>query len=272
MTLLQNIENKKQFVPSRKHGGAFTKIAANGMQMSVQEKDQLDIRPITDHDAAPTLQPKLKVDNVVPKDKSEPLAELDQKQFEKKVFSDADVMVRGLCPQFGVNQSTGIVKPLGSNPCDDIDKVADGKMKHGCCCLCIMTDPKRNDWTIRFSDFTGPHTDRRVPEIVVPPIKSFFKYGSWTKPDKQGKEKIAMLDPVTIFGHELCGHAVIEELGAQEKQVDRLRTDEHDPAVRIQNEIALEQGVSAEDLRAEADEGSHRGETTIHFTLERFSF
>ena len=272
MTLIQNIKHKKNPVSSRKHAGAYSKTVANGMKMTAPENDLMDMQPNQSQSSVPSIQPKLSVDKELPADKKEPLAELNQKDFQKKVFSDANVMVNGLCPQFGVDQSTGIVKPLGSNPCNDMKKVADGERKYGCCCLCVMTDPKRNDWKIRFSDFTGPQTDRRVPEIVVPPIKSFFKYGSWTKPDDKGKEKIAILDPVVIFGHELCGHAAVEEMGAQEKQVDRVRTDEHDHAVRIQNEIAKEQGVADDELRAEAAEGSHRGETTIHFTLEDFPF
>src|SRR5438067_2560061 len=58
----------------------------------------------------------------------------------------------------------------------------------------------------------------------------------------------------------------------QPRRTPRLRTDIHDPTVRIENLISLEQGVPARNLRGLAAPGRHRGESVDKITIGNFPF
>jgi hypothetical protein len=216
----------------------------------------------------------LVVDDTVPADPNEPASGLSQSAFRARVFPQANALVQGLCDQFEVDQGNGEVQSTSGNVCDDLDDVANSPTNPlGCCCLCIMTDPNVNAWTLTISEFEGPHTDPGARDVVVHPFGSMFDFGNWAVPDAAtGNERLVGIDPVTILGHELCGHAALDELGAHAANADRVRSNVHDSTVRVQNEIGHEQGVAVNDDRAEAAQGTHRGESTANVTLVNFPF
>ncbi len=222
------------------------------------------------------IQRKLSVDKAKPTDINEPASQLSQDDFEKRVIKQSDALVQGLCSKFHVDNQ-GEVKPKSTSFCKDREAVTQEDQELGCCCLCIMTDPNRNPWTLTISEFKGPRTDPNegVRNIRVHPIESVFKFHNWTVPEDDGSEALVRIDPIMVFGHELCGHAALFELGANEKQVDpgRVSNNEHDNAVRIQNALENERDTVADVRdRAEANQGTHRGESTVNVTISDFKF
>lgn len=221
-----------------------------------------------------TIRRRVKVDDTVPSNANEPAKSLSQSAFRARVFPQADALIKGLCDLFQVNSSTGEVEPISGNPCEKLE----GGERHskndlGCCCLCVITAKGTRTWSLVISEFQGPHTDTAGLKVVVHPFGSDFGFGNWAVPDSAtGTERLVAIDPVTILGHELCGHAALLELDAHAASADRVRSDVHDSTVRVQNAIGREQGVAVSDDRAQARQGTHRGESTINATLTDFPF
>ena len=176
-------------------------------------------------------------------------------------LSEMDTLVQALCDNFEVDQSTGEVEEK-SPQCDDPGTVATGSNPTGCCCLCVMTNPAGNSWTIEVSQVLGPHTRPGSRQVIISPSTSPIEFGAFT-----GTNTLAIQGSVPTLGHELCGHAALIELNAHPAGADRTRTDVHDPTVKIENLISGEQGVPASDLRGLAASGTHRGESVDRISV-----
>ena len=146
-------------------------------------------------------------------------------------------------------------------------QLAAGSKSTGCCCLQVLA-ASAHDWTIEVSELIGARTVPSLHQVYLNPAGSPIEYGSFT-----AAGSLAFQGDVTTAGHELCGHAALEEIGAHPAgNQDRSRTDVHDPTVNIENAISTEQGVAASDLRGLAGSGPHRGESTDRITIGGFAF
>lgn len=204
-----------------------------------------------------------------PEDSSDPMATLDP--------DERNDMVRRLVNELGDGfDVVGISGPGGATgqivrirtDCDQADDVAQSGNRAGNCCLCIMTRAGATDWTIRVVQESTPSTDARTRTHVIriPPENAPVEYGYWTASSKRN-----IFLPSVVFGHELCGHAALVELNAHPGGF-RLRGTRHDPTVKIEREIAREQGVPEDQLRGLAASGPHRGESFSHFVVSSFRF
>jgi outer membrane protein OmpA-like peptidoglycan-associated protein len=178
-------------------------------------------------------------------------------------------LVTDLCGGFTVTR-TGIDEPaavVDPHPeCANVPFVAEGKRPLGCCCLCLLANSP-NTWTVRLTENTTARTGESAREIVVPPTNSANESGHWT-----AKNVRVMRPRVMTFAHELCGHAAMFELKAHPDQPGRQKSDEHDPAIRMERGIWLEQGRKASEMRALTREGPHRGESFNRITTIKFPF
>jgi outer membrane protein OmpA-like peptidoglycan-associated protein len=213
--------------------------------------------------SAPKLQKKLAVNPSHPSlaPLSDPAASLTSLQR----LSMMDNLIQGLCDEFEVEPNTGEVLTKSLTSPDPNDLVA-GSKPAGCCCLNILmraTTP----WIIEVSQVVGPQTLSQTHQVVLSPTNTPVEFGSFT-----GTGTLAFQGNVPAAGHELCGHAALEELSAHPSSQDRTITDVHDPTVRIENLIATEQGVPATDLRGLAGAGLHRGESVDRITIQNYPF
>lgn len=222
---------------------------------------------------APRVQLKLLVDDKVPVNPNEPARKLSKKAFRSRVFPQADTLIQSLCPEFKVNFK-GEVIPKKNKYCKNKSEITKkSKNPLGCCCLCIMTAPGSSTWRLVISEFEGPRTRFSDRKIFVHPRGSLFSFGNWAVPSPgKSKEHVEPIDPVIVLGHEICGHAALLELNAHAARVDRVRSNVHDSTVRVQNVIGREQGVTVNNVRALASQGTHRGESTVNITISNFPF
>jgi OmpA family len=173
-----------------------------------------------------------------------------------------DSIITALCPDFTVDSNTGEV--LNGSYADRV-KLAGGGKPTGCCCLAVLTDAA-NTWTIVVSQVLGPHTLLGSRQVILSPTTTPVEFGSFTSAGN-----LAFQGQVPAAGHELCGHAALDELGAHPSG-SRLTTTVHDPTVRIENLISTEQGVPASELRGLAGSGTHRGESVDRITVSQYPF
>jgi outer membrane protein OmpA-like peptidoglycan-associated protein len=228
-------------------------------------------RQLLAHELAHTLQQqsvaplrrKLSVDQDVPA--NAPANDPARSLSKTTRFSMMDSLIRALCPKFRVN-SSGEVE---SATLQSIDRkaIAAGANSTGCCCLDILADPAASQWTIEVSGIIGAETDFGTHQVFLNPTNTPVEFGAFT-----GSNKLAFQGAVPTAGHELCGHAALEEVQAHPSGQDRLQTDVHNPTVHIENQISTEQGVAAGDLRGEAASGSHRGESVDKITIRGYPF
>jgi outer membrane protein OmpA-like peptidoglycan-associated protein len=161
---------------------------------------------------------------------------------------------------------------LSGAPAPTRAELAGGGKPTGCCCLSVLVDGP-TDWKIEVSGLLGAQTDTAAHKVFVNPTNTPLEFGAFT-----GSNTLAFQGAVPTIGHELCGHAALEELNvhpidtAVGQDTDRLRKDLHDPTVRIENQISSEQGVPANQLRGLAASGSHRGESVDKITIRNFGF
>lgn len=178
-------------------------------------------------------------------------------------FSMMDTLVQSLCNEFEVDSSSGEVRAKSLQSLDRTTLAA-GSNPTGCCCLSVLTDTL-NAWTIQVSQVIGP---RNLPgrQIILSPTNTPVEFGSFTSTGS-----LAFQGAVPAAGHEICGHAALEELSAHPPPLQsRLTTDVHDPTVRIENLISSEQRVPATDLRGLAASGRHRGESVDRITIRPY--
>jgi outer membrane protein OmpA-like peptidoglycan-associated protein len=177
-----------------------------------------------------------------------------------------DILMNSLCRHYRVNSSSGEVE--SSSPLDPA-VLAAGINATGCCCLNVITDPAASEWTIELSQTIGSHTRFDSRQIYLQPTNSPIELGSYTA---SGDYTIQGMGPVIVAGHEICGHAALEEIRVHPEMQDRTTTDVHDPSVQIENLIASEQGVPASEQRGLAASGPHRGESTARMTIRNYRF
>jgi outer membrane protein OmpA-like peptidoglycan-associated protein len=183
-------------------------------------------------------------------------------------FSMMDTLIQKLCPKFHVN-SSGVVESTTLQSFSP-DSLAAGAHGTGCCCLNILVEAP-TPWKIEVSSIIGAQT--RSSQVFLNPTNTPVEFGAFT-----ASNKLAFQGAVPTAGHELCGHAALEEVKAHPIDTavgagtDRLNKDLHDPTVRIENRISTEQGVPPAQLRGLAASGSHRGESVDKITIEKFPF
>ncbi len=179
-------------------------------------------------------------------------------------FSMMDTLIQALCPKFKVN-SAGEVESASVQSLDRA-ALAAGSNSTGCCCLSILTEAP-TPWTIEVSSIIGAQTNFGSHQVFLNPTNTPVEFGAFT-----ATNTLAFQGAVPTAGHELCGHAALEEMQAHPPDADRLTTDVHDPTVRIENLISQEQGVPAAELRGLAASGLHRGESVDKITISKFPF
>jgi len=178
-------------------------------------------------------------------------------------FSMMDSLIQGLCDRFEVDSVGGEVLTKSRTSLDPAALVT-GSKPTGCCCLNVLTNAP-NTWTIQVSQVIGARTLFGTRDVILNPTTSPVEFGAFTAADT-----LAFQGAVPTAGHELCGHAALEELQAHPAGQDRMTTDVHDPTVRIENLVSTEQGIPASELRGLAASGSHRGESVDRITIGNY--
>jgi outer membrane protein OmpA-like peptidoglycan-associated protein len=240
--------------------GRYAPGTSEGQRLLAHELAHVVQRP----KRIPDLRRKLRVDPNHPTaaPPSDPAASLTNAQR----FSMMDSLIQGLCDQFEVDSSTGEVQSKSQQSLDR-SVLAGGAKPTGCCCLAILSDPAANTWTIEVSQVIGPQTLLGSHQVILNPTTTPVEFGSFT-----ASGTLAFQGAVPAAGHELCGHAALDEIGAHPAQQDRTTTDVHDPTVRIENLISSEQGVPPSELRGLAASGPHRGESVDRVTIQNYPF
>ena len=177
-------------------------------------------------------------------------------------------LVRQLCAGFDVPASSPLRVEATSGTCDDIQREMVSPHT-GCCCLCVLTAPGAGRWTIIVSQNESPHTNEGNHTVVINPSGSPIESLHWT--DRSGAgERMITRPRVITFGHELCGHAALMEIGSHPAAAARETSNVHDPTIKIERGIWGEQGLPASQRRGLAGGGAHRGESVYRLTLDRF--
>jgi outer membrane protein OmpA-like peptidoglycan-associated protein len=211
------------------------------------------------------LQRSLTVDGTPPTDPEDPLSKMPAPAFRALAFSDMNATLHSLCDRFSVDPA-GNVLTAPPTSCDDQGAIARGAKPVGCCCLCTLTAPGSNAWTIHLTGLGGPRTEPAATgggEFFLHPRTSNIEFGNWSVGGTRES-----LDPVIVAGHEMCGHGALLELGVHPTNVERLDTNVHDPTVKVQNILQAEQGLPGAN-RALAT-GPHRGESFARITVRQF--
>jgi outer membrane protein OmpA-like peptidoglycan-associated protein len=211
--------------------------------------------------ATPSLQRKLAVDpnppsNAPPGDPAIALSPAVR-------FSMMDTLIQGLCDRFEVDPASGEVQPKSLQSLDPA-VLAAGSKPTGCCCLNVLTSAP-TQWMIEVSGIIGAQTDFAGHQVFLNPTSTPLEFGAFTSAGS-----LAFQGAIPTAGHELCGHAALQELSAHPSTQDRLTTDVHDPTVRIENLVSSEQGVPAGQLRGLAASGTHRGESVDKITIQNY--
>ncbi len=170
-----------------------------------------------------------------------------------------------ITPDFGV-ESSGEVKPTHSK---SEQELADGDKATGACCLHVLTrNSSTNDWEIVVADHLSPHTNDRVFKVLINSNLNPVKFGYH---NQAGKKLSYKSNPELILGHELCGHASLEEIGAH-AEGRRAVTNVHDSTINIENAIAEDLGRKQDQLRGLAKDGPHKGESFGESVVIDFGF
>jgi outer membrane protein OmpA-like peptidoglycan-associated protein len=180
-------------------------------------------------------------------------------------FSMMDSIIQSLCPLFQVDSRTGEVESKNRTSMTS-GFVAGGSNPVGCCCLNTLVEASHT-WTIHVSRIESSRTQFGPRNVFLPMNDVPYESGART-----ASGNLAIQGLVPNAGHELCGHAALQELGGHPQSGSRLTTDVHDPTVHIENEISTEQGVPPTELRGLARDGIHRGESVDRITVRQFPF
>jgi outer membrane protein OmpA-like peptidoglycan-associated protein len=213
--------------------------------------------------AGPRVQRKLKVNGSHPGPPIAPATDPAAALTSKQRFVMMDNLIQGLCDAFEVDGAGDVVTKTLASP--DRPALAAGSKPTGCCCLAVLVDTP-SIWTIEVSQVAGPHTRFGTKQVVLSPTDTPVEFGSFTSAGA-----VAIQGAVPAAGHELCGHAALEEISAHPSSQDRTTTDVHDPTVRLENRISAEQGVPAASLRGLAASGTHRGESVDRITVSQYA-
>ncbi|MEM7186593.1 MAG: OmpA family protein [Bacteroidota bacterium] len=170
-----------------------------------------------------------------------------------------------ISPDFTV-KANGKVAPSHSKSEADLAKGGKGT---GSCCMHVLTRPTAQfDWKILVGDHLFPHTHDKKHKVFINSNLAPLEAGYHTK---KGEKKTYTANPEVVLGHELCGHAALEDLGAHAKGKRAVSTL-HDSTVNIENEIARSVGIKEDDLRGLAGDGPHKGESFGQSTVIDFGF
>lgn len=217
----------------------------------------------------PIIQPKLEVEDDYPQDYMDKLLPGPKKGKDpSRTLTNAERliyvggMIGKLSPHFKV-ESSGEVKQTGKKK--ESELVADSKKTASCCLHVLTRETSKNKWQIVVADHLSPHTLEVLHTVLVNSPVSPVQFGYHTKKDK----KEFYDRPEIILGHELCGHAALDELKSH-PEGRRAVTNVHDPTVNIENAIAGEQGVPEEKHRGLNKDGIHGGESFGKMTINHF--
>ncbi|MFZ1218004.1 MAG: DUF4157 domain-containing protein [Chthoniobacterales bacterium] len=138
-------------------------------------------------------------------------------------------MAAGFCPK---PMAGGVIGPRAPAPVDASKEPA------GCNCLCDMVDSPAQ-WHIDVDDSpkAWPHTDGKTVTTVSPNSSKF-----WGTATKSGKQTV--IDPWLVLGHELCGHAWLDEKKLPDENATRGEGG-HQETVARENELRQEHGLEA---------------------------
>jgi hypothetical protein len=176
-------------------------------------------------------------------------------------------LVHDLCPDFEVPPSSPLRVESRGGGCADIQNAT--RPPHaGCCCLCVLTRSGQQ-WRIVISQNESPNTSESGHTVTINPSDSPVESMHWTGAGGAG-ERMVHRPRIITFGHELCGHAALMEIGSHPDGADRRSSDVHDPTIKIERQIWREQGLPAADRRGLAGEGTHRGESVYRVRLDHF--
>jgi len=177
----------------------------------------------------------------------------------RKVFQDVGAYLAAICPG-------SAVAPSGDVTAGDCKSG-----RTGCNCVCDLVNlTKPEPWKIKLDDSEGPHTSFADQRVVLHSTRSIFEFGAWGGGKDAGKRVSA--DGARVLGHELCGHAWLNEKGLHpadsEKDVDGGRPG-HDPTIAIENKIAQEIGGSGIALRGSFAD-PHHGESFFRVVVSDY--
>lgn len=206
---------------------------------------------------------------------------VDKNQSDDKTtaISQMTPLLQKICPDFDVHATNGHVTAKAGTDCatGKFGGVATGSKKLGCCCLCTLArapdpSPPATTWKIIVTTKDSPSTDDRTRTVRMTPTSggSVPDLRYWTG----GKETIQRFSREEVLGHELCGHAALDQINADtpDDDADTARTfsDIHDPTVKIENVLASELGKRTT-KRGLAASGRHRGESLRVFVVKPFT-
>jgi len=153
------------------------------------------------------------------------------------------------------------------------NELAKGSKGTGSCCMHVLTRPKaKNNWEILMADHLFPHTHDKKHKVLINSNQTPVEAGYHTK---KGEKKVYTSNPEVVLGHELCGHAALQEIDVH-AEGKRAVSNVHDSTINIENEIAKSVGIKEKDLRGLAADGPHKGESfgksvVINFGFNKFS-
>ena len=170
-----------------------------------------------------------------------------------------------ISPDFTV-KAGGAVEASHSKKEKDLAKGSKGT---GSCCMHVLTRPKaKHDWEILVADHLFPHTHDKQHKVLINSNLTPVEAGFHTK---KGEKKVYTSNPEIVLGHELCGHAALQEVGAH-AEGKRAVSNVHDSTINIENEIAKSLGKKDDELRGLAADGPHKGESFGKSAVINFGF
>jgi hypothetical protein len=193
--------------------------------------------------AEPSLHRKVKVDKP-----TDDIANPTRKGLKQTNAQTVEGYLQTLCSggSVAVDAATGVVslapgfcpKPMGPKeygppapaPADT------SREPTGCGCLCDMVGSAR-DFTIVVDDKDWPHTLGNV--VTTPSPNSPKLWGAAT-----ASGRTTTIDPWLVLGHELCGHAWLDEKGLPDDNATRGEGG-HQETVARENELRKEHGIEA---------------------------
>src|SRR5205823_2169444 len=152
-------------------------------------------------------------------------------------FSMMDTLIQGLCNLFEVDSGTGEVLPKSRTSLDPA-VLASSSHSTGCCCLNILTTaPPAGPWTIHVSGSLGAQ-NRAGRDMILNPTDAPVEFGAFTASGRP-----AFQGAVPTAGHELCGHAALEEIRAHPEDLatppDTALENRHSRPYRTNRELNL---------------------------------
>lgn len=184
----------------------------------------------------------------------------------RTVREDIRDYIRRLSASFDVDVA-GNVAPTNAAHCTSTSRYTDR-------CLCDLHRSTNPDpWKIRIDDVGWPHTEAPSRRVFVHSSRSVVEFGAWGGGPQAGR-RIPLSNPRAL-GHELCGHAWLNELRIHPPLLRVWRggrlmgRPSHDVSVTIENRVARDMlGPAAEQRGTFSD--PHHGESFARITVSGF--